>query len=105
MVKTPHPTEEVRLKFAEALLAKAEGASPETAALIANAAQGMLGPMITRADDDANLKNKVLEKKAADDEPEEKHRKAPADKGKQDDDEDPTLATVMAALKDFSKRL
>jgi len=114
----PDASDEVRLGFGRALLAKAEGASPETAALIANAAAGMLGPLV-RADDakkDEDLKNTVINQGPV------KRGSSPGPAtAKKDDDEDndgkerrltegdekpePTLREVMDALGNLGKRM
>jgi hypothetical protein len=103
---TADVSEEVRLKLAGALVAKMDTADAETATRMANAGNALLAPLKVRADDaaadkaaadkkaaddkaadDANVKNRVLNDKAA-------------DAGKEF-----TLADVMTALGGFTKRL
>jgi hypothetical protein len=115
-------SEEVRLGFGKALLAKAEGASPETAVLIANAAAGMLGPLV-RADDakkDENLKSTVINQgpvkkgsspgaataaKDDDDEGEPDKDKDKARKAPDDQDEGDKLTEVLSLLKGLAGRI
>jgi hypothetical protein len=130
--KDPDVGDEIRLGFGKALLAKAEGASPETAALIANAARAMIGPMIARADDgkaaDAEVDPAVNGKPGTQPKPPPKpgssplNRRDPASAGRHsadgddgheekerkmadDKDAEPTLREVMDAMKGISKRL
>lgn len=108
----PDASDGVRLDLAKALLPKIEGASPELAVILANAGNAILGPMV-RADDakdDADVKNKVLEKTGAElgppkspgarkdeeSEQEEKTRKAA---------DDTPLSAILDALSGISKRL
>lgn len=113
---TSHVSDDLRLDLAKALLPKIEGSDPAQAERIANAANAILGPAIARADDDADLKNKVLEKDnlgkptspgattKADGE-EEKPRKATDKEEPKKEAKEPTLAEVIAALGKLSGRL
>ncbi len=65
-------TEEIRLNLGKALVTKADGATPEQAAFIANAANALLAPIKIRADDaaadaKAGEDKAAADKKAADD--------------------------------------
>lgn len=101
-----NPSDDVRLDFAKALLPKIESADPATAERLTNAAQAMLGPIV-RVDDDANLKNRVLEQKVGGDD-DEKPRKAQDDDTKvkdQEDKKEASIADVMIALKGLHERM
>ena len=108
-------SDDLRLNFAKALLPKIESSDPATAERLTNAAQAMLGPMV-RADDDARVTGQGPVKKGSspgaatakdddEDEGEPDKDKAKARKAPDDEDKEPTLAEVMAALGKLNKRL
>jgi hypothetical protein len=122
-----NPSDDVRLSFGKALLAKAEGADGATAAIIANAANAILGPIVrtdaAQADDDADVDAPVNGKPGVSQPPvpprpgssplnrrpsdvakadtDEKERKATDD----DEGKEPTLRQVMDAINGVTKRM